>query len=169
MIAVHEEKKEAATPAPALTNENISSPLTGTVKPLSEISDEVFSTGAMGKGVAIVPEDGKLLSPFNGTIANAFRTGHAIGIVSDGGTEILVHIGMDTVKLKGQHFKTHISEGDRVTKGQLLVEFDIGAIKALGYDMTTPIIVTNTAEYSDVKVLGNNRVYTGDSLLEVKL
>ncbi|MMZ71215.1 PTS system beta-glucoside-specific EIIBCA component [compost metagenome] len=76
---------------------------------------------------------------------------------------------MDTVKLKGQHFKTHISEGDRVTKGQLLVEFDIGAIKALGYDMTTPIIVTNTAEYSDVKVLGNNRVYTGDSLLEVKL
>ncbi|WP_258297249.1 beta-glucoside-specific PTS transporter subunit IIABC [Paenibacillus peoriae] len=169
MIAVHEEKKEAETPAPALTNENISSPLTGAVKPLSEISDEVFSTGAMGKGVAIVPEDGKLLSPFNGTIANAFRTGHAIGIVSDGGTEILVHIGMDTVKLKGQHFKTHISEGDRVIKGQLLVEFDIGAIKALGYDMTTPIIVTNTAEYSDVKVLGNNRVYTGDSLLEVKL
>ncbi|MGQ3479617.1 beta-glucoside-specific PTS transporter subunit IIABC [Paenibacillus sp. TY11] len=169
MVAVHEEKKEVETTAPTLTNENISSPLTGAIQPLSEISDEVFSTGAMGKGVAIVPEDGKLLSPFNGTIANAFRTGHAIGIVSDGGTEILVHIGMDTVKLKGQHFKTHIAEGDRVTKGQLLVEFDIEEIKALGYDITTPIIVTNTAEYSDVKVLGNNRVHTGDSLLEVKL
>ncbi len=168
MVAVHEEKKETE-PAPVLTNETISSPLTGVVKPLSEISDEVFSTGAMGKGVAIVPEEGKLLSPFNGTIANAFRTGHAIGIVSDGGTEILVHIGMDTVKLKGLHFKTHIAEGDRVTKGQLLVEFDIEEIKALGYDITTPIIVTNTAEYSDVKMLGNNRVHTGDSLLEVKL
>ncbi|MGW9527284.1 beta-glucoside-specific PTS transporter subunit IIABC [Paenibacillus terrae] len=169
MIAVHEEKKEAETPAPALTNEKIFSPLTGAVKSLSEISDEVFSTGAMGKGVAIVPEDGKLLSPFNGTIANAFRTGHAIGLVSDGGTEILVHIGMDTVKLKGQHFKTHIAEGDRVTKGQLLVEFNIEEIKALGYDMTTPVIVTNTAQYAEIKVLGSSRVQTGDSLLEVKL
>ncbi len=168
MIAVHEEKKEVETPAPALTNENISSPLTGAVKPLSEISDEVFSTGAMGKGVAIVPEDGKLLSPFNGTIANAFRTGHAIGLVSDGGTEVLVHIGMDTVKLKGQHFKMHIAEGDRVTKGQLLVEFNIEEIKALGYDLTTPVIVTNTAQYPEIKVLGSSRVQTGDSLLEVK-
>ncbi|MEC0182400.1 beta-glucoside-specific PTS transporter subunit IIABC [Paenibacillus peoriae] len=168
MIAVHEEKKEVETLAPALTNENISSPLMGVVKPLSEVSDEVFSTGAMGKGVAIVPEDGKLLAPFNGTIANAFRTGHAIGLVSDGGTEILVHIGMDTVKLKGQHFKTHIAEGDRVTKGQLLVEFDMEEIKALGYDLTTPIIVTNTAQYAEIKVLGSSRVQTGDSLLEVK-
>ncbi|MCM3698083.1 beta-glucoside-specific PTS transporter subunit IIABC [Paenibacillus macerans] len=172
MIAAKEQTQEqpinAESATPALQSKEIGSPLSGRIIPLSEVADEAFSSEAMGKGVAIVPEEGKLIAPFSGVVANAFRTGHAIGLISDRGTEILVHIGLDTVKLKGQHFKMHIAEGERIEKGQLLVEFDVQAIKDLGYDATTPVIVTNTPVYSEVKTLNMGQVRVHDPLLEVK-
>ncbi|KHL97161.1 PTS beta-glucoside transporter subunit IIABC [Paenibacillus sp. IHB B 3415] len=165
MITVPEETK--ASPPDVSTGETIASPMTGQIRALSEVADEAFSSEAMGKGVAIVPAEGKLFSPVNGVVANALRSGHAIGIVSDNGTELLMHIGMDTVKLKGKHFKLHIAEGDRVVKGQLLVEFELSQIRELGYDLTTPIIVTNTPLYSEIKVQPNKEIQTGATLLTV--
>ncbi|MFM9277471.1 beta-glucoside-specific PTS transporter subunit IIABC [Paenibacillus jiagnxiensis] len=173
MVATIEERQEQpaddkAAAAVART-EQVASPLSGNVKLLSEVADEAFSSEAMGKGIAIIPDDGKLIAPFAGTVANAFRTGHAIGLISDQGTELLVHIGLDTVKLKGQHFKMHIAEGDRIEKGQLLVEFDIQKIKELGYDTITPVIVTNTPVYSDIKTTGSTQVKALDPLIDVIL
>lgn len=172
MIATKEPEQATATvnkaEAATVKDEQITSPLSGEVKPLSQVADEAFSTEAMGKGLAVVPEEGKLISPVSGTVVNAIRTGHAIGIVSDKGTEILIHIGLDTVKLKGKHFKLHVEEGMRVEKGQLLVEFDIEKIKELGYDITTPIIVANTEAYSEIIVRNHNRVSINDLLIEVK-
>lgn len=166
MLAENESKKESKSPV--LKGEGIASPLTGMVKQLSEVKDQVFSSEAMGKGVAIVPEEGKLVSPVNGTIMTAFPTKHAIGIMSDNGVELLIHIGLDTVNLNGEHFKLHVKQGDKVEKGQLLVEFEIEKIKALGYDMTTPVVVTNSPIYSEINVQKNNKIKVYEPLLEVR-
>lgn len=153
----------------SVKGEGIASPLTGIVKQLSEVKDQVFSSGAMGKGIAIIPEEGKLVSPVSGTVMTAFPTKHAIGILSDNGVELLIHIGLDTVNLNGEHFKLHVKQGDKIKKGQLLVEFELEKIKKLGYDMTTPVIVTNSQQYSEVNApKTNNKINTFDQLLEIR-
>lgn len=128
----------------------IASPLTGEVKALEQIEDTAFSSGALGKGVAIEPTEGKLIAPVSGTISAIFPTNHAVGITSDQGVEILIHIGMDTVQLDGKYFTGHIEQGAKVEQGQLLIEFDIEQIKEAGYPLTTPIIITNTENYARV-------------------
>ncbi|MDP4097166.1 beta-glucoside-specific PTS transporter subunit IIABC [Paenibacillus sp. P96] len=143
------------------------SPLSGTVVSLSEVPDPAFASEAMGKGVAIEPATGRIVAPFEGTVTVAFKKKHALAVVSDKGAEILVHVGIDTVRLNGQHFTSHIQEGDRVTAGQLLLEFDVEKIKAAGYSTVTPIIVTNSHDYADVLPLQQGQVREGDELLQI--
>ncbi len=128
----------------------INSPLTGKVVDLSTIDDAAFASGVLGKGVAIEPTVGVAVSPVDGTVETLFKTNHAIGLVTESGAEILIHIGMDTVKLDGKHFTAKIAQGDVVKVGQPLVEFDIEAIKAEGYSLITPVVVTNSDNYDDV-------------------
>jgi len=128
-------------------------PLEGNVLPLREVKDEAFSQEAMGQGMAIQPSVGKVFAPFDGTVETVFRTKHSIGLRSVEGVELLIHVGLDTVKLKGQHFDVKVNEGEQISHGQLLIEFDLEAIQAAGYDTTTPVIVTNSSDY--LEVLGN--------------
>ncbi len=123
----------------------------------------------MGKGVAIEPTSGRVVSPVNGTVTVAFKTKHAIGLVSDSGAEILIHVGIDTVQLEGKHFVSHVKQGDQVKKGDLLVEFDIEEIKKAGYQVVTPIIVTNSSNYTEVNATKNNSVKEQETLLSLKL
>ncbi|PAY14977.1 beta-glucoside-specific PTS transporter subunit IIABC [Bacillus sp. 7705b] len=156
---------------PSVTNghegsgEIIHSPIKGEVKALSEVNDGVFSAGIMGKGFAIEPEEGEVVSPVYGSVTTVFKTKHAIGITSDQGAEILIHIGLDTVKLEGQWFTSHVKEGDKVAPGDPLVSFDLEQIKAAGYDVITPVIVTNTDRYSFSPVKEIGRVQTKEALL----
>ena len=131
----------------------IESPLAGELIELSEVKDPGFSDGAMGRGAAVKPSEGKVYAPFDGVVEVLFPTIHAIGLKSITGIDILIHIGFDTVKLAGQHFTAHVKQGDRISKGQLLVEFDLVAIKNAGYDTTTPIVVTNSADYAMITLL----------------
>ncbi|MHA6530570.1 beta-glucoside-specific PTS transporter subunit IIABC [Paenibacillus sp. BAC0078] len=144
------------------------SPMSGEWKPLTEVQDEAFSTGAMGKGAAIVPSVGVAYAPFNGTVVTMFKTKHAIGLISDEGVEMLIHIGIDTVKLKGEHFTSFVKEGDSIAKGDKLIEFDKDAIRRAGYDITTSVIVSNTAMYSEITVNKYDNVDLNDVLFLVK-
>ena len=145
--------------------EVICSPLNGNVLPLSEAKDDAFAQGLLGNGVAIDPADGKVVSPVDGTVMTLFPTKHAIGLVSDNGAEILIHLGMDTVKLDGKYFEAHVKQGDKVKKGDVLVTCDVEAIKAEGYSMITPVIVTNTADYLDVVEMASGTVKAGDDII----
>lgn len=148
-----------------ITTETITSPLNGEVKELSKVSDKVFADGLLGKGIAIVPSEGKLVSPVNGVVSALFPTGHAVGITSDCGAEILMHIGFDTVSLEGKYFKINVSQGEIVKKGDLLVEFDINKIKSEGFDITTPIVITNTDNYSEVIQIKQGFVKINDDII----
>ncbi|MEC0332184.1 beta-glucoside-specific PTS transporter subunit IIABC [Paenibacillus macerans] len=159
--------KEARNTETLVKQETIGSPLKGTVKPLSDIADEAFSSGAMGKGIAIEPAEGKVVAPADGVLTSLFSSGHAIGITSDHGVDILIHVGKDTVKLKGKYFAPKVKQGDRVRKGQVLMEFDAEAIKAEGYDITTPVIISNTGDYLDVIETERKAVDYQDDLLTV--
>lgn len=143
------------------------SPLNGTVLPLSEVKDAAFSSEVMGKGVAILPTEGKVVSPVNGVVTTLFKSKHAIGITSEDGVEILIHVGMDTVQLDGEHFTSHINQGDTVKAGDLLVEFDMDKINEAGYSLVTPVIVTNTANYLDVLSTNKEDVSTNNVVLTV--
>lgn len=155
-------------PAQNASTENINSPLNGAVLPLSEVPDEVFSTGAMGDGLGIQPTDGKIYAPADGTVTTLFRTKHAIGITTNHGAEILIHIGMDTVQLDGKHFTAHIAQGDNVSQGDLLVEFDIPAIEEAGYSTVTPVIITNTKDYVDLEITTSDTVTIDDAIIITK-
>jgi beta-glucoside PTS system EIICBA component len=143
------------------------SPLTGEVVNLADIKDAAFASGALGQGVAIEPTEGKLFAPVSGTVTALFPTNHAIGITSDEGAEILIHIGMDTVQLDGKHFTSHTTQGSRVEKGQLLIEFDIPAIKEAGFPLTTPVVVTNQNDF-EITPACDSVVKSQEILLEVK-
>lgn len=148
-----------------IKQEIIASPLIGNVVALENVPDEVFASGAMGKGIAIDPSDGVVVAPANAEVSLVFPTNHAIGLKTENGAEILIHIGMDTVSLAGKGFKNFVEVGDKVTPGQKLLEFDLNAIKAAGLPVITPIIVTNTDAYTDVLTTQEGRVNTGDYLL----
>jgi len=148
-------------------NTKITSPVTGNVTPLAQIKDEVFSQELLGKGIAVEPTVGQIIAPADGVLTTLFPTNHAIGITTNDGIEILIHIGMDTVQLDGKHFRAVATQGDSIKKGQVLVEFDIEAIKAEGYSLVTPIIITNTKDYADVVETDAKTVTTEDTLINV--
>jgi len=147
------------------TNETIYVPVTGDMKPLNEVEDDAFALGVLGDGIAIIPSEGKVYAPFDGTVLSLFPTNHAIGIVSDGGCEILIHVGMDTVRLDGKYFEAHVKQGDKIQKGQLLIEFEIDKIKEEGYCLDTPVIIMNTNDYLDVIKERKTAVNAKDSMM----
>lgn len=162
------EKDKGASPVSGEKNGfdiTIYSPLTGTVIPLTKVKDEVFASGSMGDGIAVVPTEGKLFAPASGKITTLFPTGHAVGITTETGVELLLHIGMNTVELQGKYFFAHVAQNDTVSKGKLLVEFNLEKIKAAGYDVTTPIIVTNTDEFEKMDSINAEKVRTGDEIM----
>ena len=161
----------AATPAPAAPAAKdtvLSACLNGTVVPLADVKDEAFASGALGDGIAIEPTDGELVAPADGEISSTFETHHAVGMTTADGAELLMHIGIDTVKLGGKHFTYLVNEGDKVKKGQPLIRFELEAIKAEGYPVTTPLIVCNTDDYAAVAAKASGAVKQGDALLELK-
>lgn len=143
------------------------SPISGETLPLEQVQDATFASGLLGKGVAIVPQQGRVLSPVNGIVSSMFRTGHAVGLTSDEGAEVLIHVGLDTVKLDGQFFFPRVSNDQPVKVGDLLLEFDLEAIKAAGYDLTTPVLVSNSDDYIDVLILSDGAVSAGAPLLTI--
>ena len=160
-------ERDKAPEAPGVTagREIIHSPIKGEVKALSEVNDSVFSGGMMGKGFAILPEEGAAVSPVEGRVTAVFKTKHAIGITSARGAEVLIHIGLDTVRLDGRHFEVHVKEGDAVAPGDLLITFEIDEIKAAGFDVITPVIITNTDQYSFTDVKKSGMVKPNEALL----
>lgn len=164
-----EVKKEEEKSSELINKEVIVSPIKGEVLPLSMVKDEVFSQGLLGKGVAIEPSEGKVVSPVDGVITTLFPTHHAIGITSDNGAEILIHVGMDTVQLEGKCFTPKIAQGDKVKAGQLLLEFDIKGIKEAGLPVTTPIIITNSDKYLDVVETDKKNIERKEELMKVMI
>ncbi|ACS85464.1 PTS beta-glucoside transporter subunit IIABC [Musicola paradisiaca] len=151
--------------AAGVQDETLQSPLTGTAIPLESIDDRTFASGLMGSGIAIQPTEGRLYSPVAGTVASLFKTHHAIGLASAGGAEVLIHVGIDTVKLDGRHFTPHVNVGDQVSPGDLLLEFDQQAIAAEGYDTTTPIVITNSDDYASVLPMATGPVQAKTPLM----
>ena len=159
--------KEEASKEPLVNKITIASPINGEIVPLNKVNDETFASEMMGKGIAINPKEGKVVSPINGTVQMLFKTKHAIGLKSNDGAEILIHIGMDTVQLEGRHFIAHVKDGDTVKIGDTLVEFDMEAIKYEVYELVTPIIVTNTLDYLEVIGTEKKEVKTGDTIISI--
>lgn len=147
---------------------NITSPVEGNVIPLSEVPDATFAQEILGKGVAIVPQKGVIYAPFDGTVDVMFETGHAVGIVGENGIELLVHIGIDTVNLEGKCFTPKKVTGDSVKKGDILIEFDIKKIKEEGYDVTTPVIISNTEQYVNIEITATGEVTKESNLIRVQ-
>lgn len=146
----------------------ITSPVEGKVIPLSEVNDATFAQEVLGKGVAIVPKKGVVYAPFDGRVDIMFETGHAVGLVSESGVELLVHVGIDTVNLKGKYFNVKKASGDSVKKGDVLMEFDIDAIRAAGYDVTTPVIISNTDQYAKVEKSASGDVTTSEKVITIQ-
>lgn len=146
---------------------SIKSPIKGKAIPLSKVDDMTFADEIMGKGIAIIPTSNEVVSPINGTVSMVFNTKHAIGLKSDDGVEILIHIGLDTVKLEGEHFNIFVKSGDRINVGDKLAEFDKDAIKDKGYDIVTPIIITNTMDYLEVIASDADLVNQGDEIITI--
>ena len=145
----------------------LDSPLHGRLIPLSEVTDPAFASGAMGRGAAVADPEGRVVSPVDGEVTVLFATKHAIGIHSADGVDLLIHVGVDTVKLEGKHFTSHVAQGDTVQKGQLLLEFDPDAIRAEGYETTTPVLVTNAADYGKITfTLDGAEISSGDDAEE---
>jgi len=159
--------KESAGNEVAIKHYIVQSPMKGNIIALSEVKDEAFSSGALGMGVAIEPTEGKVYSPIDGVLTNVFPSGHAIGITSANGIEILIHVGKDTVKLKGKHFTPKVKQGEAVKQGELLLEFDMNEIKEAGFSLITPVIVTNSGDYQDVIETEKTSVTYHDDLLKV--
>lgn len=149
----------------SMANEQIAAPISGTVIPLTAVDDKVFSSGIVGQGFAIVPDEGRVYSPVAGQIASTFASGHAIGISSTGGAEILIHVGINTVQLEGQYFQMQVKEGDVVQKGQLLLTFDLDEIKKAGYDPVTPVIVTNSEAWRELRINDKSSFRSGESVM----
>lgn len=145
----------------------IGSPIEGEAVSLKEVNDPTFAQEMLGKGIAIKPSNGRVVAPIDGEITILFETKHAISIVSEQGIELLIHIGLDTVNLKGENFKTYVKAGDKVKSGDLLIEFDIEKIKEAGYDTITPIVICNTFDFTDVKENIIGQVKELDKVIEI--
>lgn len=146
----------------------IGAPLQGEVLVLSEIDDPVFGSEALGQGCAIKPSKGEVVAPFDGTIEQVADTKHAVGMTGDNGVEVLIHVGMDTVELNGQGYEPQVKVGDKVKKGQLLLKFDMDFISSKGYQLTTPVVVTNTDDFASVEKCASGNVEQCDNVVLVK-
>ena len=168
-----EEAKLAATGKKIAVSERVEddifSPLAGEVLPLSDAEDAAFSEGLLGQGLVILPTIGEIKAPFDGVVMTLFPTKHAIGLISDKGTELLIHIGIDTVELEGQHYKAFVTQGQAVKRGDKLITFDIAAIEAAGFNTQTPVIVTNSQILSKIEMTDQLKVSTADRLLTIDL
>lgn len=145
----------------------IGSPVRGKTVPLSSVNDPTFSEGMLGKGAAILPSEGKIYAPADGTIETLFDTLHAFSLSTADGVEILVHVGLDTVKMGGDGFTGHVHSGDAVKKGDLILEIDLEKVKAAGYDTSTLVVICNTDDYGDVRGLDNKEVQPGDDVIAI--
>ena len=162
----------AAAPAPSFSDEaladlSVSSPLAGTVIPLEQVKDESFAKGMLGPGIGIEPADGLVVAPFDGTVTVAFPTGHAYGLKSASGVQVLIHVGMDTVKLDGKGFTPRVAKGDVVRCGDVLAEVDLDVIREAGYETITPVVVTNKKKLGAVTPVASGEIQRGDALLDV--
>ncbi|KAF1295802.1 PTS beta-glucoside transporter subunit IIABC [Enterococcus sp. JM4C] len=163
--AVEEEVKAVSDSKISVNKEIVATPIQGTIAPLATSKDAAFAQGALGKGVLIHPTKGEVVAPFDGTVMTLFPTKHAIGLISDNGLELLIHIGLDTVQLDGKYFEAFVQQNDTVKKGQVLVRFDIDAIQKAGYNVETPIIVTNAGDYLDILESQNKTIGAGEELI----
>lgn len=148
-------------------NPAIGSPVKGRAVPLSEVNDPTFAEEMLGKGMAVIPSEGKIYAPADGVIEMVFDTMHAVSMTTDLGAEVLVHVGLDTVKLGGDGFKSHVKAGDRVKMGDLMLEADLEKIKAAGYDTITPVVVCNTDDFTSVEGMTGKDVNPGDDVIIV--
>lgn len=146
----------------------LGAPVKGRVVSIAEVNDPTFSSGILGDGVAVIPEEGKFYAPEDAVIGMVFETLHAISMTTDYGAEILIHVGLDTVKLKGEGFESHVKSGDTVKKGQILLTADLKKIKEAGYDVITPMLICNTADYAAVRALTANMVEAGTDILSIE-
>lgn len=146
----------------------IGAPVKGKAVPISEVNDPTFGEEILGKGVAIIPADGKIYAPADGRIELLFDTMHAVSMTTDDGVELLIHIGLETVTLKGEHFTAHKATGDTVKKGDLLITVGLEAVKAAGFDVITPMVVCNTGDYQAVEAVTGADVEPGESVLKIK-
>ncbi|XTZ37374.1 glucose PTS transporter subunit IIA [Salmonella enterica] len=149
--------------------EQIAAPATGTLIPLMDVDDNVFSTGIVGPGFAILPDEGRIYSPVDGHIVSTFASGHAIGIISEAGTSILIHVGINTVQLDGRYFQMKVKEGDAVKKGELLLTFDLANVKLAGYDTAIPVIVTNSRGCQTLPIYAKKYLHSGDAVIALSL
>ena len=152
---------------PENDNNVLYSVLEGNAIRLSQVDDATFASEVLGKGIAVIPSKGEVVAPCDATVETVFDTKHAVGLSTEDGMELLIHIGINTVELNGKYYTSHVKNGDRVKKGQPLISFDICKIKDAGYDITTPLIVTNSDDYKDVKILLEGTVTPADKVLEI--
>ena len=143
----------------------IAAPVSGKAVPMSQVNDPTFSQEILGKGTAIIPSEGRIVAPADGQVTMVFDTKHALSIQTDNGAELIIHIGLDTVQLKGQYFEAHVQAGDKVKKGDLLLDFDMDKIKAAGYDVITPVIVCNTPQFPKIECISGMDVKAGETAI----
>ena len=146
----------------------VSSPMNGEVLPLTRSGDPAHREEMLGKGALLIPSEGAVYAPFNGRAEMVFETRHALGLVSDDGVELLIHVGLDTVKLNGKHFRAYVKDNQIIKEGDLLLEFDMDGIKAEGYEIESPIVVTNTGNYKSIVVSAAGAIKKNETLLEIK-
>ncbi len=145
----------------------LGSPAKGKAVPLAQVNDPTFADGILGKGAAVIPSEGKIYAPVDGTVGMMFETKHAVSLTTEYGAEILVHVGLDTVELKGKFYEGHVKAGDKVKAGDLLISFDIDQVKAAGYDVVTPVLVCNTDDYASVDEVASGDVSVGDAVVKI--